>query len=259
MMKKVHSIPTFLGIILLIIGVAVGVFYVQTRQTFDLSASPQETPKEVRVTNVDDASFAVSWTTDKPTFGYVTYERAEALLAADAQKPKSLLHHLTVKDLDPTTSYQFKIGSGENLFDNGGAPYKTKTGPTLDSEKTNDMVFGTVVDKNDKPSSGALVYLTLPGAAPMSTTADLDGSWAYNLSLARTTQLKNLATYTKDAVLEVYVLGDKGQVSTAKIAVSAAKPVPKMVLGENYNFGNTKTIKGDTLPSSDIDFTKDDK
>lgn len=261
-MRKQHTFPTIVGLILLILVVGAGVFFVQTRQTFTLSASADETPKNVRITNVTDVSFSVSWTTDKPTFGYVTYEKSDELAHGSlGNQTKSSIHYLTVKDLRANTNYQFKIGSGENLFDNDGQAYKIKTGQALILKKKSDMVFGVVVGKNGQPIDGALVYLALPGASPMSTFIDSDGSWAFNLSMSRQANLKEKASYTKDTILEVYVRGDAGvaknQVATAKIPVGAARPVPKMVLGENYNFSNIITIKsGDDLPSSNIDFGK---
>ena len=260
MKKKPFSLPTIAALLMLVVGIIVGVFYIQTRQTFNLSATPSEEPKDVRITNITDSNFAVSWVTDKPTFGYVTYEKSEALLAGHGTRPKSTLHHLTVKNLDANTNYQFKIGSNETLFDNKGSFFRAKTGPVIALTKKTDMVFGKILTKEQRAVSGALVYLTISGASPLSTISDNDGSWAINLAHARDTSLKSLASYTKNTTLEIYVFGDyvkgeKEQIATAKVSVEGAKPVPNMVLGENYNYANNKTLKsGDDLPSSDISF-----
>ena len=257
-MKKQHKLPTIVGLIILIVGVAVGVFLVQTRQTFKLSANPREEPKNVRITNITDSSFTVSWVTAKPTFGYVTYEKSEELLASGNQ-PKTNLHHIAIRGLSPSTNYQFRIGSGENLFDNEGSPYRTKTAYALKVGKASDIVFGSVVRVDKKPAVGAIVYLTIAGVSPLSTVVDNDGGWTVDLAGARQAILKEAASYSENTTLEVYVQAES-QVSTAKIPVGTGRPVPQMTLGENYNFGNGKTLKsGDSLPASDIDFGAKDK
>ena len=71
-MKKA-KIPTIIGIILLIFGLATGVILVQNRQIFRLGAEGQNSPKDVRVSNIASSSLTVSWITDVQTTGFVKY------------------------------------------------------------------------------------------------------------------------------------------------------------------------------------------
>lgn len=253
-MRKQHTFPTVVGLIILIAGVAVGVFLVQTRQTFKLSADPGEEPKDVRITNVTDNSFAVSWTTGKPTFGYVTYEKSEELARGGDETLRSYLHHITVRGLSASTNYQFKIGSGEYLFDREGESYKVRSGPVLSPPKKSTIVFGTISEDQGGAADGAIVYLTLPGTSPLSTVADSNGSWVFDLTSARQSDLKGSASYSEKTIMEIYVVGT-GKIATARIPVGAARPVPEMVLGDNYNWVNSQTLEGGILPSSSLDLT----
>ena len=72
-MKKKLTIPTILGILFLVVGVVTGVVLLSSRQIFRIGASSDAAPKDVRVSNIDDTGFTVSWVTDKEVAGYVLW------------------------------------------------------------------------------------------------------------------------------------------------------------------------------------------
>jgi hypothetical protein len=72
-MIKKKNIPTILGIILLLAGIFAGVFLLRNTQIFQSSASPNISPKEVRVGSISDTSATISWITDDSTEGFVSY------------------------------------------------------------------------------------------------------------------------------------------------------------------------------------------
>lgn len=251
MMRQIRKLPTIVGLLILVIGVSVGVFLVQTRQTINSSASPEEAPKSLRITNITDNSFTVSWITSKKVGEFVNFGKSQSL-GQTAGGETQLAHHVTVSDLSASTTYLFKVGSGNATYDNNGDFYKVKTGPSLPSQNKNDVVFGSVVSSSGVPVSGAIVYVSLPGASALSTVTDAKGAWTLSLSNARTTTLETWATYGKTTNLEIFVQSERGEVSTATIQVQAARPVPTMSLGKNYNFNNVKTPESSGLPSSTI-------
>ncbi|MBD3329091.1 hypothetical protein GF357_01200 [Candidatus Dojkabacteria bacterium] len=105
-------------------------------------------PENIRVTNITDKSFTVSWTTDDPSAGSVLYTDEKGIFAWAKAKSSKLMayddrdvskaeleaaeedwesalngeysvksqkyytHHVTVKELDAETPYKFKVGNG---------------------------------------------------------------------------------------------------------------------------------------------------
>src|SRR3989338_7199005 len=66
-------IPTVLGLLVLIIGITAGVWLVNSRQLIGVSADPTSQPSYVSVTNIADTGFTISWITNVPTTGTVSF------------------------------------------------------------------------------------------------------------------------------------------------------------------------------------------
>lgn len=251
------TIPTFLAIVLLVIGIVAGVFLVQSDKIFETNASPDLTPQQVRITNTTDKSFAVSWVTDKQNRGFISYGNSRSLgmvIYQQANNPSrtSLVHHSVISNLTPNTTYYFKIGSGDQLFDNNGDLYEVKTAPQLPSLPTPDIIFGTVVDSSNNPAVNVVVYVNLVGAAPQSSLTDVNGKWSLYLSSARNTNLGSYANYSTDSSLEIFVQAGGGKVSAAKIRAGFAHPVPAIALGQNFDFSQVLTTPPGSLPNAQI-------
>ncbi|MBI4028996.1 MAG: fibronectin type III domain-containing protein [Candidatus Blackburnbacteria bacterium] len=250
-MKQQHTFPTFLGLFVLIIGVAIGAFLVQSKQTITSSASPEETPSNVKITNISDKSFTVSWTTTKKVSGFVLYGENQSLgQTADGEAANT--HSVDVSSLSPSTAYYFKIVSGQNTYDEKGEAYQVKTGPKLAAPAKNDVVFGTILDTLGKPAPKVLVIASVTGASPLSTQTDAKGTWVIPLSSLRTSTLSRYANYSPKTTLEIFVSGNS-KTSLARILVGNARPVPPITLGKNYNFTDVKSPSSTTLPNANIE------
>lgn len=250
-MRKQYSLPTFLGLLVVTIGVAVGVFLVQTRKTVTISASPDEIPKSVKITNISDNSFTVSWVTTKKTLGFIAFGKSDSLGQSIGENTATALHYVTIANLAPSTNYLFKVGSGQNLFDNNGDFYRIKTAPALPTPSKTEVVFGTIVDNSGSPISGIIVYINLAGVSPLSAQTDGKGSWVIPLSSARVSTLLTFANYSGNSNLGILVQGPT-QSASAQILVSAARPVPPITLGKTYNFSDVKSPESSSLPSSSV-------
>lgn len=246
-----RRLPTLLGLLLLLALVAVGYYLTQKRQT---PAEAGIVPQKVRITNVADNKFSVSWITSQLSTGAVEYGKAGEKLGSkaaderDANSPpgKYLTHHVTLDGLQPNTAYTFRILSGDQSvrFDNNGAPYTTTTGPVIAGTPPAKSFYGTV-----KPGStaaeGAIVYIALPGAAPGSTLVKSSGSYTFSLSTLRTEDLKAYVAYDPAAsVVSVNIESGKEQ-SSVSVSTANMAPVPLITLGQNADFrvaGVTPTV-----------------
>jgi hypothetical protein len=251
-----RQIPTIIGVILLIAGVAAGVFLIRNQQIFRLGAAPEAEPDSVRITNITGHSFTVSWVTNKSTNGFIKYGEGDSRNQTDLDEitGQSNLHYLTVKGLKPQTSYSFVINSGGDDYDNNGNSWQVTTGAELAQPTTTNIISGNVLTASGEPAKNVIVYITAGSASPLSVYTSENGSWLVNLALART---RNLSSYTsissQNTLLEISVQAGQRGVSSAQVYPQSAKPVPPMTLGEVHDFKNLPPSDTDEIPEASLD------
>ncbi len=259
-MKK-NKIPTFLGIILLIIGLAAGIFLVQNEQIFKSGASPQASPKDIRVTNTTNSSFTVSWATDKETSGFILWGESENALSKTELNEigeTSNTHSVTVQGLTPNKTYYYELSSDGVSFDNDGIPWQITTGPQLIDQSTSNSISGTILTATGAPADKAIVYITLAGASPRSTTTSQNGSWVVPISSARNQNLTSFVEINETTTLiEIFVQAGPRGVATAQIYPIAAKPAPPIILGESMDFKNEPASNPGGIPKANINLPDD--
>ena len=201
-----YKIPTFLGLFTIALATGIGVLLVQNQKNYKTSASPDEIPDQVKITNISDRNITISWTTDKQTSGFIAYGKSDNLGATVNQPNPSLIHYITLDNLTPETKYYFKIGSGKNLYDNNGLPYEVKTAPSLKQVQNTDIIFGNIKLSSSSSSSQAIVYVSIPGTSQLSALTDSQGKWTVLLSTARSSSLVSYTVYDKERTpIEIYV------------------------------------------------------
>lgn len=230
------KIPTLVAILLLIAAV-VGLAVWQKSRTGTVSA--EATPSGVKVTNIADNKFSVSWTTKSATKGALEYGSVGEKLDQRAEDDRGsshtgLTHHVTVAGLQPGTNYAFRILSGtpERRFDNNGSVYSVSTGTTIASVPAARSLYGEVTGG----SEDTIVYVTLPDAQPTSVTLKASGGYSVALSTIRSADLSAFVAYDPAATV-VSLLVDNG-VSQSQVTASTANisPVPTIALGQNADY-----------------------
>lgn len=249
-------IPTIIGLLVLFSGVFGGIYLVNSRKTSVDESSL--TPVNVRITNVADNKFSVSWTTPSSSPAKILYGKVGEALSSEAHDDRDTLsseqasyltHHVTVKDLQPNTQYAFRIAAGEKSvqFDNNGTPYTVNTGLVLTATPPAETVYGEAQQSSTLPADGSLVYVEIPGAVALSTLVKSSGSWTVPLSIARTIDLSSYAIYDSKNTQINITINNGRQRSTASILITNSSPVPTMVLGQSYDFS--------TIPVASLDDT----
>lgn len=244
--KRPKTIPTYLGLLILIIGVFVGIFLIKNTQGFSLKATANTNPSQVKITNISDTSFTVSWITQGATTGFISFGETTKLdqMAYDDRetspnaKGSFFTHYVTLKNLKPATRYFFKIISGGKTFDNNGKPYEVTTGPTINLPlPAADTAYGIILESNGNPANGVIVYLSLANTTPLSSLTKEDGTWMVPLSMARNLSLTSYASYDRELqVEEVFVQGGNLGTATAITTTKNDNPVPPLTLGQTYDF-----------------------
>ena len=240
--KKIFSIIT---LVVFAIALPVGIFLAGQQTGFFSEASPEEEPKDVKITNISDNSFTVSWLTpDKATAGFLVYGTTEQLgVTASDDRDKSgqsprITHHVTVKNLDPSITYYFKIGSGKKAYDDNGENFSIRTASTTtDPPAVAEPAFGKVTSAEGTPVGDALVYLTVAGGTPLSSYTRADGNWLITLNNARKVDLSTYITYKPQGDSVTFFVNANEGTSQATADTNNVRPMPTIKLGQTYVFG----------------------
>lgn len=250
-MKRIKLIPTILGLLILVIGVISGVLLIDKSSTIFSRADSGSTPSQLKITNITESSFSISWITSQPTTGFIKYGNNDNLMLSgkddrDSLSGKSgnfLAHHVTIRGLKPATVYYFKIVSGGNVYDNNGVIFRADTAPTgKNPAPENDVAYGTVIDQNGVPAEGVIVYLSLPNAVTQSTLTKSSGSWVIPLNLSLSSDLSLYSNYDREiSTEEIFVQGSLGGTATAITITKNDSPIPAITLGGNFDFRNTSS------------------
>lgn len=251
-MKK-NTIPTIFGIILLAIGLVIGVVLVQNQQIFKSGASGDAAPKDIRITNVTDESFTVSWVTEKETGGFIKWGENTNLgkTFGGGGIADVLTHSVTITSLKPLTNYFFTINSGGEDYDNNGSPWQIQTGPTLSKNPSTTLLSGSLIDENSTPIKDALIYVSISGAQPLSTQTSSTGAWVIPVSEIRTEKLDNIFVVSDMTPITIFANFGPFGVSTAQSIVKNSKPAPAMTLGKVHDFRNIENSStGDVSEAS---------
>lgn len=237
-----RRIPTILGLLLLAAAVFGAAYYFRTANTLTDNGI---VPEKVRITNVADNKFSVSWTSKNPTVGKVEYGEVGEKLGSVATDERSgsdeyLTHHVTIENLQPSTQYAFRILVGDKpvRFDNNGSPYTASTGPVIGATPTSHNFYGKIELPSKQPADGALAYLTLPGGATASTIVRESGNYTFTLSTMRSADLRSYVSYDPAASIASLTADSGTEQSTVSISLANSAPSPTITLGQDAEFLN---------------------
>ena len=241
-MKKENKIPTILGIIILLAGTFLGVFYMNMTQVFKIGASPETLPKDIRISNITDNSVTLSWITEGETTGFLNWGTSQnnvgQIVKEDELNSKFFIHSINLTGLKANTNYFYKINSNGTNYDSGGIPWQFTTGADIGINKSSMPISGSVITASGQPSKRALVYLNVSGYLASTLTSDI-GNFVIQLANIRSNDLRSYAqTDPANTLLEISAQSGPDGVSSARIFPQSANPVPAMVLGQTYDLRN---------------------
>ena len=122
----------------------------------------------VRITDIRDSSFTVSWITQNEMTGAIHFGTDPAKLDQIAYDVRGdnlsdYLHYVKIDGLPiANATYFFDIHSGSVVDDNGGNHYVVTTGPTLDLSTPGESIYGLVIQSDGETVvKQCVVYITL--------------------------------------------------------------------------------------------------
>jgi hypothetical protein len=256
-------IPTLFGILLITLGVGVTTFLVNQGVLFKSNASLTDQPQNVRITNITDGSFSVSYETESKVIGSLNYGEDQKLgkssLDDRDQQTGNLtsynIHNITVRNLSPQKKYFFSITSGQETFINSDQPFEVTTGPKLSESPPNqDPISGKILLSDGNSPKEAIVYVTADNSQVISTLVKSDGSYILPLNSLRTNDFATYYSFPPNGNVKMLVFGDS-LTSNVLLSLSQTSPIPTIMLSKDYDFRESQspvTILSGSLASFPI-------
>lgn len=239
-------IPTLLGVFILVIGLITTSFLVKSGIIFIGKAGPKETPENIRITNISDNSFTVSYITKDSVLGSISITKDnepntyidDRDQQTDNVKPYKI-HYIAIRDLRPSTKYSFTITSGSTIFMNNEKPFEVTTGNTIsdNSNKPSSQkpLVGKVILPDGTNPKEAIIYVAIENTQALSTLVRSDGSYILPLNSAYDQNFISYASFSEESIIKILVLGESSE-SNVQVLAKQINPVPIITLSKNYDF-----------------------
>lgn len=236
-MKKDLHFPTIVGLIVLLLAVAAGVYLSTNRVSLSSKASGDCKPQNVQITNLTHTSATISFITSSTCRANVDINNQTVsdlkLETLNTPDESVHLHYFEVKRLKEKTSYDFTLISGGTSYNENSYKFTTAAAPTS-ATPTSNLAWGKVFDTDGKTPANAIVYLNIPGAYPLSSIVTTNGNWSISLANSFNDQLTNWFVSPADATAEdIIVVAENSSTTQVTNNTSRNNPVPNIILGRN--------------------------
>jgi hypothetical protein len=251
MKTKKITIPTLLGIFLIVVFLGAVTVFTNYFLKGNAIAHSDLLPNNLTITSVTDSGFTITWETNKPSLSAVTITDPQGKQQTffderyfSSETKKYITASIPVRGLLPDTEYKMKLIIN-------GKPYTdlqqsmVRTGPKLSSD-TNGMtpIYGSVTTAENIPADGALVFASYgEDSQILSTLVKPSGYWIIPLNLLRSEDLTRLIQKTDERQQISITIRLAGKQTTILTDTLNASPVPPVVLGNTYDFRGQQTKK----------------
>ena len=241
-------IPTLLGLFFIISGMVGGVYLVLQNQTLQTKASVDLIPQNIEITNIEDTSFSILWQTTQAVSGFliVNINGSDQTILDDQDttvpKPR-LLHHVSIRNLTPQTTYQYKIVSGKIK-----SPLSQITTTSANSPNGSKPIIGQVLSANQYLQNG-VVFLEVSGAIKQSTIVKNYGNFVIPMSQMRKSDLSDIFIPNDQTVGKITIIDELFQKTS--ISFYLKNPLSPIQAGTNINLTQPPVL-GKTVSKFDL-------
>lgn len=250
------KIPTLFGLGIILAGIIGGVYLIVTEQNFISEASPNLSPKNITVSNIDATSATISWITSEKTYSVVSLSQSTFLKSShtderDINIPSTYnSHSVRLKNLLPKTTYHFTINSGRIK----STPLSFQTAVPQTSQNNFGPVIGSIVSL-DKPLEEGIAYLSIPQAITQSAVIKNSGNFLIPLNLTYKADLSDIFSLSGETIAKLEVVSKEGQVEVNFKLLAEGTNLPVIKLGQNLDLTVPPleaTPQLETQPSAEI-------
>ncbi len=243
------KIPTLLGLLVIFLGIAGTTFLVKGGTLFEIRATPLEDPKNIEITNISDVALTVSYITDDKVIGTLNYGESPNMLdefvlddrdQISQSVNKYKVHSITVRGLEPKTTYYFQINSGDKTYKNNDSFYKVQTGSYIKKNPLEENpISGKVIGPDGKIPEEGLVFVSTAGSQKLSTHLKSDGTYTIPLNILRNNSLSDYLELFENSIINIEVISES-LFSSVSISANEISPVPLITLSNSYDFSTSQ-------------------
>ncbi len=253
-------IPTVFALVVLLGSIWVTSLLIQSGVIYVGRASPDKVPQNVKISNITDSSFTVTFTTNNKTAAALSVEEIgkNPYVVFDDRNKKAnnqepfYSHYITVSDLDAETNYKFSILSDGETYLLNGENYSVKTGPKIETPPlSQNPIFGKAILPDGQTASDTIVELKISGAQTISTLTKNNGEYTIPTNAIRTIGLDKYFAIPLTQEVELIFLRQDLK-SSVKIKFENASNVPTTTLEKQYDFTQTSKPIDESTPSSQL-------
>lgn len=254
-MQKNPKIPTLLGLLIVAALVGLVIYFGERLPPLTLFAAKGISADNVEVTNVNDNSASVSWTTQTPTTGSIVIsgeKLKEQKIVDDRDGPARVgtyvTHQVTVRNIAAGSDYTvIPVVNGKRIASDGSIHVHTFPQLPASADNTLGPAYGSVVTEAGAPAAGALVYLTVEGGQMLSTLVSPSGSWLIAVNRLRTADGSSYLPVTERMTETITVRTSQQDDAQATTDTLNDSPVPVMAIGKSYDFRKQQAKGQDAL------------
>ncbi len=247
------KIPTLLGLSIILSGIVAGVLLVLTQQVFFGQAAPNLNPQNITVSNIDESSSVISWTTQSPTTGFITFGQNnpfEQTVLDDRDKDNPKLHsthYVSLKNLTSKTTYLFKVVSSKITSDTN----RFQTATVVNSQNGFGPIIGSALDDNT-PLTEGIVYLSISNSLTQSTLIKNLGNFILPIASIRDSSLSDVYKPSQEDSVKLTVISDKGQASALFKLNPQGKILPPIKLGQDIDLTSPQLSPSPSSTTSNL-------
>lgn len=260
--KKVWEkrIPTILAFVILLGSIILTLQIIKSRVLFVGRATPDTTPQNIKITNITDASFAVTFTTAAKTVGGASIDSGEegATLAMDdknksgGEQKQLFSHHITVGDLKQKTQYNFQIISEGESYSDSGKKFTVTTAPVINTPPTaQNPIFGKVLLPGGEAASDTLIIATAEDMQTLSAVTKDSGEFTIPVNSARNLPLESYKIFSDQTPITITARRENMK-STITLLYKDAQNIPSITLSFDYDFKTTNQEPEEATPTSSL-------
>ncbi|MDD3474705.1 MAG: fibronectin type III domain-containing protein [Candidatus Dojkabacteria bacterium] len=182
-------------ILILVIGIPLTIFGIYSAVKWFTSAGTNTQPHDVVLTNLTTSSITVTWTTEEKQTGSVVpvLNGSDGSTVIDERgSSRMYTHYVELDDLEPGTTYDFKIVSGSDTYtDTDGNEFSFTTANISTDTPVPQPIHGELENSSDDD----IVIYVFPkdkSTYPVSTVPSSSGNWLIDLSALRKVSDKSL-------------------------------------------------------------------
>ncbi len=242
------KIPTLIGLILILIGTVVTTILVRGDTIFQIRAGPGMDPKNIKITNVSEVSFTISYLTDDKVISTVNYgidpNSLDGISLDDRDQVSQQInkynsHSITVRNLNPNTKYYYSITSGSKKYVDVGFKFEfTTKGEISENPSSQVPISGRVTLPDGTSPNDGIVYVKISDSETISSLLKERGSYTVPLNTLRRLNLDEYIEINEDTIINIDIFAG-GLSSSISVKPNEINPVPLITLSGNYDFSKT--------------------